>query len=585
MEYSGFLFTFLVFLAAAVIVVPLCKKIGMGSVLGDLIAGSLVGPWCLKLVTNVEEIMHFAEFGVVLLLFIIGLELKPSRLWVMRKAVFGTGGFQVLVSTVLFFALARWAGLEWSPALAVGFTFSLSSTAFVLQILAEKNQLNTEYGRMSFAILLFQDIATIPVLAAIPLLGRGESGGLGTKALIAIATVMAIIVGGRFLLRPVFRVIADSRIKEIFTAAALLLVVGTAFLMTMIGLSMALGTFLAGVLLADSEYRHELEVDIDPFKGLLLGLFFMAVGMSLDFGIIVRQTQMILLLTIGLLAAKFTILYVVGRSSGLSNDAARNMAVALPQVGEFAFVLIGMLSAQQLLPKESADLLVVVVTLTMAATPLLYALNEKFICKQAHKPKEFDQIPNEHNPVIIAGFGRVGQIVARILRLQEIGFTALEHDSEQVEVVRRFGNKIHYGDASRLDLLRAAGADSAKVFVLAIDDIDASVRTAEMVRTHFPKLKILARARNRQHAYKLMDLGVELFHRETLGSSLWMARDLLRELGLNSEQAQKMIDKFLIHDEKMIREQHKVHHDETMLINVSKQAAQQLVEVFKADKI
>jgi monovalent cation:proton antiporter-2 (CPA2) family protein len=577
---------FVVFLAAAVIVVPLSKWLGMGSVLGYLIAGSIVGPWGFHFISDVEGIMHFAEFGVVLLLFIIGLELKPSRLWVMRKHVFGSGGLQVGLSTVLFAVIGSAFGLSMQTALLVGFTLSLSSTAFVLQILAERNQLNTEFGRLSFAVLLFQDIATIPILALIPLLGAGAGGTwqeMSQKTLIAAATIGAIIFGGRYLLRHAFRAIAASRTKEIFTAATLLLVVGIALIMTLVGLSMALGTFLAGVLLADSEYRHELETDIDPFKGLLLGLFFMSVGMSVDYGVILNNPGTIAGLTFGIIAVKFAVLFVTGRLSGLSSEASRNFAFALPQIGEFAFVLFGMLSQFGLLDLSVTVMMIVVVALSMAVTPFLVMLNEKFICVHSPLAKPFDEIKEESNPVIVAGYGRFGQIVCRILRIQEIPFTALEIDSEQVEVVRRFGATTYYGDASRLDLLRAAGAEKAKIFVLAIDDVDASMRTARIVREHFPSLKIFARARNRNHAYDLLDLGITVIHRETLGSSLWLARDALVELGIDRLKADKTIESFRGHDEKILREQYKLRHDQKSLQNYSKQAAQLLVEVIKAD--
>ncbi|MEQ1878502.1 MAG: monovalent cation:proton antiporter-2 (CPA2) family protein, partial [Bdellovibrionia bacterium] len=407
MDGHLFLQYLVIFLTAAVIVVPLSKRLGMGSVLGYLVAGSLVGPWCFHLISDVEGIMHFAEFGVVLLLFIIGLELKPSRLWVMRRAVFGGGGLQVGVSTVLFALAAHYFGLGWTTSLIVGFTLSLSSTAFALQILAERNQLNTEFGRLSFAILLFQDIATIPILALVPMLGPQAGGGwqeMAQKSAIAAATIAAIVVGGRYLLRHAFRAIAASRIKEIFTAATLLLVIGIALIMTWVGLSMALGTFLAGVLLADSEYRHELETDIDPFKGLLLGLFFMSVGMSVDYGLVLSKPLEILAFTATIIGIKFLVLMGVSRYSGLSGEAARNLAFTLPQVGEFAFVLFGMLTQFGLLDKPVSDTMIVVVALSMALTPFLVMFNEKFFCPNSKLAKPFDDIKEDHNPVIVAGF-------------------------------------------------------------------------------------------------------------------------------------------------------------------------------------
>src|SRR5882672_8099609 len=527
-----------IFLAAAVVTVPLFRRFRLGAVLGYLTAGVVIGPWCLKFVTDVENILHFAELGVVLLLFVIGLELQPSRLWVLRRSVFGLGAAQVLVTGAALGAIALAIGMTAQSAVVVGLGLAMSSTAFVLQILAEKGQLTARHGRSSFAILLFQDLAVIPLLALIPLLGGGDMdlGGRSTwlAALTAIGVIVAVVVGGRYLLRPILHAIAVSGIREIFTAAALLVVIGVSLLMTSVGLSMSLGAFLAGVLLADSDYRHELEADIEPFKGLLLGLFFISVGMSADLGLIVSHPFAIVGATAALMAVKAAILLGIGRLSGHSWGSSRGLAVALCQGGEFAFVLFGLAADNGIMGRTLTDSLVIVVTLSMALTPLAFAFNDVLLAKWLSKQEEekFDTIEETDHPVIIAGFGRVGQIVGRLLRAKKIPFTALDKSAEQVETVRRFGGRSNYGDASRLDLLRAAGADKAKILVLAIDDVEASLRTAENARRHFPKLKIYARARNRFHAYRLMDIGVDFLMRETLLSSLDLAQEVMHGLGM-----------------------------------------------------
>ncbi|HEY6282179.1 MAG TPA: monovalent cation:proton antiporter-2 (CPA2) family protein [Burkholderiales bacterium] len=578
-----------IYLSAAVIAVPLFKKLRLGAVLGYLAAGIIIGPQALGLVSDVENMLHFSELGVVLLLFIIGLELQPSRLWVLRKSVFGLGGAQVVVTAALLGLIAYSLGLTPEIALVAGLGLSLSSTAFVLQILAEKNQLTTRHGRASFAILLFQDLAVIPILALIPLLAAKDiaasQGSLGFAALKALVLVAAVIIGGRFLLRPVFRAIAASRIQEVFTAAALLVVIGTALLMQLVGLSMSLGAFIAGVLLADSEYRHELEANIEPFKGLLLGLFFIAVGMSADLGLVASQPVAILAAVTIMMAIKSAVVFTLGKLAGYSNECARNLAVALCQGGEFAFVIFGVAAAHQIMDKSVADMLIVAVTLSMALTPAFFSLNEAIGKRwlRSGKPPDFDKIDEGENRVIIAGFGRVGQIVGRILRLRKIGFTALEMSQEQVDVVRRFGNKVYYGDASRVDLLRAAKADKAEIFVLAIDDVASSLKTAATVKKHFPNLAIYARARNRFHAYQLMDIGVDGLIRETLLSSLDLAKQVLQGLGIEEKQARGTIEMFKDHDEKTLLAQHAVHHDETKLIQSAKEAAQELQGIFEAD--
>ncbi|HKQ26720.1 MAG TPA: monovalent cation:proton antiporter-2 (CPA2) family protein [Burkholderiales bacterium] len=578
-----------IFLAAAVVAVPLFRRFRLGAVLGYLAAGVIIGPWCLKFVTEVENILHFAELGVALLLFVIGLELQPSRLWVLRRSVFGLGGAQVLITGTVLGAIALAIGTTVQSAVVVGLGLAMSSTAFVLQILAEKGQLTARHGRSSFAILLFQDLAVIPLLALIPLLGAGDVNLTGRSiwlaALTAIGVIVAVVVGGRYLLRPILHVIAASGIREIFTAATLLVVIGTSLLMTSVGLSMSLGAFLAGVLLADSEYRHELEADIEPFKGLLLGLFFISVGMSADLGLIVSHPFAIVGATAALMAVKAAILLGIGRISGHNWPSSRGLAVALCQGGEFAFVLFGLAAQTGIMDRTLNDSLVIVVTLSMALTPLAFVLNDVVIARWLRKAVEekFDEIDAGESRVIIAGFGRVGQIVGRLLRAKRIPFTALDKSAEQVETVRRFGSRAYYGDASRLDMLLAAKADKAEILVLAIDDIESSLRTAETAKKHFPKLRIYARARNRFHAHRLMDVGVDYLMRETYGSSLELTQEVLRGLGLREWESQDAVATFRSHDEQFLASQHAVYHDETKLIQSSKDAVQELESLLQSD--
>jgi glutathione-regulated potassium-efflux system ancillary protein KefC/glutathione-regulated potassium-efflux system protein KefB len=578
-----------VFLGATVIAVPLFRKLRLSAVLGYLAAGAVIGPWGLRVVGDAEAVLHIAEFGVVLLLFVIGLELQPSRLRAMRKSIFGLGLAQVLATTLVLAGIALAFGLSLNAAVVVGFALSLSSTPLVLQLLAERSQLNTHHGRSGFAILLFQDIAVMPMLAVLPMLAvRTEQISIATTllgALKALAMLAALGFGGRYVLRPLLRLVAQTKVAEAFTAAALLVVIGTALLVSMVGMSMALGAFLAGLLLADTEYRHELEADIEPFKGLLLGLFFMSVGMTANLGLLAAEPWQILGLVLGLLTLKMIILWLLGKISGHSAQGARGLAFALPQAGEFGFVLFSLAVSYGILEHTLAETLVIVVTLSMIASPLMMIVQERFIEPRLNRSTApaFDRIESEDSRVIIAGFGRFGQIVGRVLRMRHIKFTALEASVEQVDVVRRFGTKVYYGDASRADLLQAAGAAQAEVFVLAIDDVEASVRTAELVRKHYPHLKILARARNRQHALRLMDLDVRYFIRETYLSSLDMAQHALETLGLSRAEAQRSVERFDEHDRKTLRSQLEIRDDEQKLIQTSRMAAKELESLFEAD--
>ena len=576
----------IVYLAAAIIAVPLSKRLGLGSVLGYLTAGILIGPFASGLIEDAEQALHFAELGVVFLLFVIGLELQPSRLWVLRRMVFGLGSLQVLISAVVIGLIASAFGLKPVEAGVVGVILALSSTAFVLQMLAEKKQLTAPHGRAAFTVLLFQDLAVIPLLALLPLLGNSASGSitLGSGALM-IGTVAGLIVGGRYLLRPVLRIVARTGIPELFTASALLVVMGAALLMQAANMSMALGAFVAGMLLADSEYRHELEADIAPFKGLLLGLFFMAVGMTVNLQLLAEQPLSILAIVVLLMSAKAIVLLPLAHMFGVAELKSRiKLAVLLSQGGEFAFVLFGLVAREGLMERHVIDQLILAVAVSMMMTPLLYAAAEYLTARGTEEAEpDYDDMESQHHRVIIAGFGRVGQIVARLLRVANEPFTALEIDSSQVDVVRRYGSKVHFGDASKLDLLRAAGAEHAELFVLAIDDIEASVRTAETVSRHFPNLTIVARARNRRHQYKLMDLGIRHIFRETFLSSIAISKQVLVNLGNNEDDVEHMADLFQQHDRKLIVEQHAVQHDESRLIQSARETARELESLLKHD--
>ena len=585
-----------VLLAAAVLTVSLFRLLNLSSILGYVAAGLIIGPWGLRLIHEIENISKIADFGVVLLLFIIGLELQPTRLWVMRRIVFGLGAAQVTLCTVLLAVAGYLMGLQPVTAAIVGFGLSLSSTPLVLQVLAERGQLKTQHGRSAFGILLFQDLAVLPVIAILPLITRTVTASTAStphpgdgplwpvlvKLLIAMAVV---VIGGRVLLRPALRVVARVRVTEVFTAAALLTVIGTALLANFAGLSASLGAFLAGVLLADSEFRHELEADIEPFKGLLLGLFFIVVGMSANLGLLISEPLTLLGVTGGLMLIKLLAVALLGRLTNHKGSSAWRLGFTLPAGGEFAFVLFTLATRQHLLDTETADTLILAVTLSMMLGPLLLIVHDVVETRWLADPaKPFDEIDDGDTPVIIAGFGRFGQIVARILNARKIPFTALDSNQTHVDFVRRFGNKVYYGDASRLDLLRAAGAETAKVFVLAIDDVDASIRTAQLIREQFPKLKIFARARNRQHTFALMDAGVSNIIRETLLSSLELSVFVLQELGDTQTEARSTVRRFRQHDEATLAAQYAVKEDNEKFQATSREAAKQLEGLFDSDE-
>lgn len=589
MPDHGFLPYAVVLLLATVIAVPLAKRWRLGAVIGYLGAGVLIGPSGFGLIGNTGQIAQISEFGVVLMLFVIGLELSPQRLWVMRRSVFGLGSLQMALTALAIAAIAWALGLGWKACLVVGLGLALSSTAIDLQLLAERKELTSAHGRLGFAILLFQDVAAIPLLALIPILGGVQAatslGSEWTAALRVIATIALVIIGGRYLLRPLFRTAARVGTPEVFTATALLVVMGTAWLMQLAGISMSLGAFLAGVLLADSEYRHEIEAQIEPFRGLLLGLFFIGVGMALDLRMALGQPQLIGSLLLALVALKALVLYAVARV-GAREDNAQSVALAalLAQGGEFAFVVFGLSAENALITGAQRDLAILVITLSMMVTPLLVRVRGELFPQGRAKPKrEYDTVDAATPRVIIAGMGRVGQIVARMLNANRIPFTALESDPEQVDFMRRFGNVVFYGDASRLELLRAAQADKAEVFVLATEDPDSNLRTARILKRHFPHLKVYARARNRQHVFRLMDLNIGTIVRDTFFSSLELARHVFEGLGYDAASAGEYVRRFREHDERILADQYPVYDDEAALMQSAVEARADLERLFQAD--
>jgi glutathione-regulated potassium-efflux system ancillary protein KefC len=548
----------IVYLTAAVVCVPLASRLKLGSVLGYLAAGCVIGPFGLRLIQDPEATLHFAEIGVVLMLFVIGLELDPKHLWTLRRSVFGGGSLQLVASALPLGVAGFLLGLPWQAALVVGLALGLSSTAVCMQTMTEKNLLSTPVGRSSFAVLLFQDIAAIPLLALVPLLGE-RSGGASEagwlSALKVLSAIIAVFVIGRFLTRPILRALAKTGLREVFSAFTLLLVLGIAALMASVGVSMALGAFLAGVLLAGSEYRHALETDIEPFKGLLMGLFFIAVGMSIDFSLIAKNPTFIALLVLGFQACKLLALRLVAGPIGVTGRQRWLFSALLAQGGEFAFVVFGVATSARLLPGEWDKRLTLAVALSMALTPILLILHDRVLARADRRNvRQADEIHDEHAQVIIAGFGRFGQIVGRLLFASGIKATVLDHNPDQIETLRRFDFRIYYGDARRLDLLHAAGAERARLLILAIDDPDASVAVVAAVREHFPRLRIVARARNVSHWQKLRSLGVEIVERETFESAILVGRSALELLGVRRYEAKERADVFRRHNLRMLED-------------------------------
>jgi monovalent cation:proton antiporter-2 (CPA2) family protein len=600
MNSEDFFFQAFIYLLAAVASVPIAKRLGLGSVLGYLIAGVLIGPHVLRLVGNSgNDVRHVAEFGVVMMLFLVGLELRPNLLWKLRGPILGTGGLQVLVTTTVFAALSMLIGLPPGVGIALGMIFSASSTAIALQSLTERGQLPTRGGQTSFSVLLFQDLSVIPILAILPLLASqpqvgissgpaGSNAGPWIRALVIVGVVGAIVLGGRFLIRPVFRYIALTRLHEIFNAAALLLVVGIALAMKLVGLSPALGTFLAGVVLAESEYRHELESDIEPFKGLLLGLFFISVGASIDLPLVESQPFLIALLVLGLLVIKFAVLFFIGKVTRLENSQNFTFAFALAQGGEFAFVLVSFAVQNQVFDQELGNLLVATVALSMVVAPFLFTINERLVQPKFSsqlQTREPDEIDEKDNPVIVAGVGRFGAVVSRLLNAQRIRTTVLDIDAEQIELVRRLGFKVFYGDATRLELLRSAGAEKARLLIIAIDDVDKSVQLTQTVQREFPNLTMLVRAKDRDHAYQLINLGVRYIFRETLDSSLDLSVQALRLLGFGAYRAHRAAKTFKAYDEESVRHLAGfVNSDEKDFLGELQRRVRTLDELFEAER-
>ena len=590
MEHSSWLITTLVYLAAAVVAVPLAKALGLGAIIGYLAAGIAIGPWGLKLVTDPEQMLHFAEFGVVLMLFLVGLELEPRRLWALRKPIFGWGSVQLFGSAALMGLIAVVWGLDWRLALAAALGLAMSSTAIGLGVLNERNLMATSSGQSVLSVALLQDVAAIPILALLPLLAVSDvhaSGGGWLGAAKALAVIVAIVLGGRLLLRPALRWIARSDTPEVFTAAALLLVVATAALMQSVGLSMALGAFLAGVLLAESEYRRELETDIEPFKGLLLGLFFIAVGMSIDFAVVMQHPLWIALVVIGFLLLKAAVLWGMAACMKLPKPERPVFVLLLAQGGEFGFVVFQTATQAQVINGAAASFLVAAVALSMLLTPLLLVLADRWWIPRLSGSsgptmKEIDEPQN--NAVIIAGFGRYGQIVGRLLYANGITPTVLDHDAEAIEALRKWGWRVFYGDATRLDLMRTAGAAEARVLVLAIDDIAQSVEVAKLVREHFPRLHVVARARNVQHYFDLREQGVNCIERETLDSALMTGRSALEFLGWERHAARNLAMRFRRHTIEQLELMAPHRQDEARLIAAVKQGRQQLESLFAQER-
>lgn len=590
-----------IFLAAGVIAVPIASKLGLGSVLGYLLAGALIGPSVLGLINETEDILHFAEFGVVMMLFLIGLELQPKLLWQLRKPIIGLGGLQVFLTTIAITAIAMMFGLYWQTALAVGLILSLSSTAIALQILGEKALMKAEAGKSSFAVLLFQDIAVIPIIALLPLLAVSSNllnvktdsashniiGHLDTwhQTLVIFAVIASIIFAGSYLLRPIFRYIAESGLREIFTAAALLLVVGIALLMDSVGLSPALGAFIAGVVLAENEYRHELEADIDPFKSLLLGLFFITVGAGIDFSLIVSKPMVILGLVLGLVLLKFLILLFLAYQFKLLKNNRYWFSFLLAQGGEFGFVLLAVSLNSQVINKEIVDILTAVIALSMVITPILVLFNEKYLQPKFNTIDEEieEEMDDQDSEVILTGFGRFGQVVGRLLMGNDFSVTVLDNNAKHIARVREFGFKLFYGDGSRVELLEKAGAKDAKLLIIAIEDKEKTLEIVKLAKRHFPHLKIFARAYDVMHVHELNALGIDYIEREMFEGSLNMGKQALKELGMPSFQVEHKARLFAKFDEETIMRLGEIRQDRKRYVSEARLAQDEMIEILKSE--
>jgi glutathione-regulated potassium-efflux system protein KefB len=586
MEGSDLLLAGLLFLFAAVVAVPIAARLGIGAVLGYLLAGIAIGPWGLAFISDVDEILHFSELGVVFLMFIIGLELNPSRLWQLRRPIFGVGTGQVLISAGVLAGLLMLTNFSWQAALVGGIGLAMSSTAMALQLMRDKGMNRSESGQLGFSVLLFQDLAVIPALALVPLLaGNGDDHPDWIRIGLKVLAFAGMLLFGRYLLRPVFRFIAGSGVREVFTAAALLLVLGSALFMDALGFSMALGTFIAGVLLAESEYRHELEIAIEPFKGLLLGLFFISVGMALNLGVLYTHLLWVAASVLVLVAVKVLVLWGLARLHGLRADERLQFAGVLSQGGEFAFVLFSAASSQKLFDSDQMALLLVTVTLSMMTTPLLMKLIDKLLARRINSTEESNEKPwveDDQPEVIVVGFGRFGQVIGRLLMANKKRITVLERDIAAVNLMRKYGYKVYYGDAAELELLRSAGADRARSIVITCNEPEDTMKIVHLCQQHFPHLAILARARGRVEAHELLQAGVSLFSRETFSSALELGRKALMSLGMHPHQALRAQHHFRRLDMSMLRELMPLHSDNAQISRV-REARRELEEIFERE--
>ncbi|MFO6492572.1 glutathione-regulated potassium-efflux system protein KefB [Hafnia alvei] len=586
-EEGSLLPAILLFLFAAVVAVPIARRIGIGTVLGFLIAGIAIGPWGLGFIRDVDEILHFSELGVVFLLFIIGLELNPSKLWSLRRSIFGVGAGQVLLTAVILGGLLLLTDFSWQAAVIGGIGLAMSSTAMALQMMREKGMNRNEGGQLGFSVLLFQDMAVIPALALIPVLvGSSNKDTDWTFIAIKVGALLGMLIGGRYLLRPIFRYIAATGVREIFTAAALLVVLGSAMFMDALGVSMAMGTFIAGVLLAESEFQHELEIAIEPFKGLLLGLFFISVGMALNLGVLYTHLPEVLAGVAILVAVKGGVLYLLARIAGIRRSVRMQFAAVLSQGGEFAFVLFSAASTQKLLQGDQMALLLVIVTLSMVTTPLLMQLVDRILEKRYNPQEENEEAPfveDDDPQVIIVGFGRFGQVIGRLLMANKMRITVLERDVSAVSMMRRYGYKVYYGDATELELLRAAGAEKAEAIVVTCNEPEDTLAVVHLCQQHFPHLKILARARGRVEAHELLMAGVNQFSRETFSSALELGRKALMELGMHPHQAHRAQQHFRRLDMRMLRELMPHHQGDVTQISRVKEARRELEDIFQRE--
>jgi glutathione-regulated potassium-efflux system protein KefB len=586
MEGSDLLLAGLLFLFAAVVAVPIAARLGIGAVLGYLLAGIAIGPWGLAFISDVDEILHFSELGVVFLMFIIGLELNPSRLWQLRRPIFGVGTGQVLISAGVLAGLLMLTNFSWQAALVGGIGLAMSSTAMALQLMRDKGMNRSESGQLGFSVLLFQDLAVIPALALVPLLaGNGDDHPDWIRIGLKVLAFAGMLLFGRYLLRPVFRFIAGSGVREVFTAAALLLVLGSALFMDALGFSMALGTFIAGVLLAESEYRHELEIAIEPFKGLLLGLFFISVGMALNLGVLYTHLLWVAVSVLVLVAVKVLVLWGLARLHGLRADERLQFAGVLSQGGEFAFVLFSAASSQKLFDSDQMALLLVTVTLSMMTTPLLMKLIDKLLARRINSTEESNEKPwveDDRPEVIVVGFGRFGQVIGRLLMANKKRITVLERDIAAVNLMRKYGYKVYYGDAAELELLRSAGADRARSIVITCNEPEDTMKIVHLCQQHFPHLAILARARGRVEAHELLQAGVNLFSRETFSSALELGRKALMSLGMHPHQALRAQHHFRRLDMSMLRELMPLHSDNAQISRV-REARRELEEIFERE--